>query len=55
MARLTLVDDGTGEIKDGAFFKVALHPVLHFYDYLFARIGGAIDVVDDTSSFRVVR
>ena len=53
--RPALVDDGTGEIEDGAFFKIALHAVLHFDNYLFARVRGAVDIVDDASSFRVVR
>ena len=55
MPRPALVDDGTGEIEDGAFFKIALHAVLHFDNYLFARVRGAVDIVDDASSFRVVR
>ena len=33
MPRPALVDDGTGEIENGAFFKVALHAVLHFDNY----------------------
>ena len=55
MPRPALVDDGTGEIENGAFFKIALHTVLHFDNYLFARVRGAVDIVDDASSFRVVR
>ena len=49
-----LLIDFLNDLLVGDVYKrQALHTILHFNDNFFARLRGAIHVIDDASSFRI--